>query len=138
MKILAIDFGTKRLGLAISDPSEKIALALPLYEWQDDGNDAAWLAGIAEETGAEEIVVGLPINMNDTLGPSAERVLAFVEELQQFATVPIVTWDERLSTEEAKGKLRDLEMSRRKKRDHLNTVAAQVILDTYLQARKTR
>lgn len=138
MKVLAIDYGTVRVGLAISDPMEKMALALPLYEWQDDGNDAARLAGIAEEQGAEEIVVGLPINMDDTIGPSAQRVLAFVEELKTFATVPVATWDERLSTEEAKGKLRDIEMSRKKRRDHTNTVAAQVILEAYLEARRTR
>ena len=73
MRIVAIDYGTKRVGLSISDAAEKMALALPLYEWQDDGNDAARLAGIAEEAGADEIVVGLPINMDDTIGPSAER-----------------------------------------------------------------
>ncbi len=138
MKVLAIDFGTKRVGLAISDPSEKLALALPLYEWQDDGNDAARLAGIAEEHGAEEIVVGLPINMDDTIGPSAERVLEFVEELKQFATVTVSTWDERLSSEEAQSRLRGIDLSRRKKRDHTNTVAAQVILESYLEARKPR
>lgn len=138
MKILAIDYGTKRVGLAVSDPAEKMALALPMYGWQDDGNDAARLAGIAEESGAEEIVVGLPINMDDTIGPSAERVLAFVEELRLFATVPVVTWDERLSSEEARRRLRDVDLARRKKREHTNTVAAQVILETYLESRKSK
>ncbi len=138
MKIVAVDFGTKRVGLAVSDPAEKMALALPMYEWQDDGNDAARIAGIAEEAGAEEIVVGLPINMDDSVGPSAERVLAFVEELRQFATVPVVTWDERLSSEEAKGRLRDVDLGRRRKREHTNTVSAQVILERYLQSRKTK
>jgi len=138
VKIVAVDFGTKRVGLAVSDPAEKMALALPMYEWQDDGNDAARIAGIAEEAGAEEIVVGLPINMDDSVGPSAERVLAFVEELRQFATVPVVTWDERLSSEEAKGRLRDVDLGRRRKREHTNTVSAQVILERYLQSRKTK
>ncbi|MBI2899280.1 MAG: Holliday junction resolvase RuvX [Planctomycetes bacterium] len=138
MRIVAIDFGTKRVGLAISDPDEKLALALPMYEWQEDGNDAARLAGIAEEAGAQEIVVGLPINMDDTIGPSAKRVLSFVEELRQFAGVPVETWDERLSSEEARARLRDVELSRRRKREHTNTVAAQVILEGYLQARRTR
>lgn len=138
MKVLAIDYGTKRVGLAISDPSEKLALALPMYEWQDDGNDAARLAGIAAEHGAEEIVVGLPLNMDDTIGASAERVLEFVEELRQFATTPVSTWDERLSSEEARSRLRGLDIGRRKKRDHTNTVAAQVILESYLEARKAK
>ena len=138
MKVLAIDFGTKRIGLAISDPAGKMALALPMYEWQDDGNDAARLAGIAEEQGAEEIVVGLPLNMNDTVGPSAQRVLDFIAELQQFATVPVLSYDERLSTEAAKERLRGVELTRKKRRDHTNTVAAQVILEGYLEKRRTR
>ena len=136
MKILAVDYGTKRVGMAISDPAEKLTLALPLYEWQADGNDAARIAGLAEEQGAEEIVVGLPINMDDTVGPSARAVLDFVEELKIFTHVPVATWDERLSSQEAEEKLRGLEISRKKRREHVNTVAAQVILEKYLESRK--
>ena len=138
MKVVAIDYGTKRVGMAISDPQEKIAMALPLYLWQGDGNDAARLSGIAEEQGAEEIVVGLPINMDDSIGPSAKAVLAFVEELKMFTNVPVATWDERLSSEEARRKLRDVDLGRKKMREHVNTVAAQVILEAYLESRRVK
>ncbi len=137
MKIFAIDYGTKRVGLAISNPTEQIALALPLYTWQDDGNDAARLAELAAVQEAEEVLVGLPLNMDDTVGPAARRVLDFVEELKQFVSVPVVTWDERLSSAEAEARLRGVDLGRRKKRNHVNTVAAQVILETYMQNRRT-
>ncbi len=138
MKIFAIDYGKKRVGLSISNPTEQIALALPLYRWQDDGNDAARLAELAAGEEAEEIVVGLPLNMDDTVGPAARRVLDFVEELKQFVSVPVVTWDERLSSAEAEDRLRGVELGHKKKRDHVNTVAAQVILETYMQSRRNR
>ena len=138
MKIFTIDYGKKRVGLAVSDPAEQIALALPIYKWKDDGNDAARLAELALEQEAEEIVVGLPINMDDTIGPAAERVLDFVEELKAFVSVPIVTWDERLSSAEAEDRLRGVELGHKKKREHINTVAAQVILETYMQNRRNR
>ena len=138
MKIFAIDYGKKRVGLAVSDPTEQIALALPLYMWKDDGNDSARLAELSIEQESEEIVVGLPINMDDTVGPAARRVLDFIEELKQFVSVPVVPWDERLSSAEAEDRLRGLEMGHRKKREHVNTVAAQVILETYMQNRRNR
>ena len=80
----------------------------------------------------------MPLNMDDTVGPAARRVLDFVEELKQFVSVPVVTWDERLSSAEAEDRLRGVELGHKKKRDHVNTVAAQVILETYMQSRRNR
>lgn len=138
MKILAVDYGDRRIGLAISDPTETMPLALPVYERMENGHDSERLAQIARDHGAEQIVVGFPLNMNGTVGPRAEAVLEFVEELRQCVDVPVTVWDERLSTEEAKGRLRGVKMARDKKRNHLNTVSAQVILESFLENRRRK
>ena len=81
---------------------------------------------------AEKIIVGLPKNMDGTLGPSADRVLAFVEQLQQRLAIPVETWDERLSTAEAERMLISAVMSRRKRKKVIDSVAAAIILQGYL------
>lgn len=129
MKVLAVDLGTRRTGFAISDPAEKMALALPTLE--DVG--PADVARVAEEQGAETVVVGLPLNMDGTTGPSAERALDFAEELRLHVAVPVVTWDERLSTAEGEARLRQAGLDRRARRKRADVAAAIVILESYLR-----
>ena len=96
MIILAVDLGTKRTGFAMCDPQEKMALALPTLM----DVTAVDVAALAEERGAGTIIVGLPLNMDGTVGPSAQRALDFIDELKLHVVVPVVPWDERLSTAE--------------------------------------
>jgi putative Holliday junction resolvase len=129
MKVLAVDLGTRRTGFAISDPKGTMALALPTLE----NVSAVDVATLAEEQGAEEVVVGLPLNMDGTTGPSAKRTLDFIEELKIHLTVPVVPWDERLSTREGQDRLRQAGLDRKDRARRADVAAAIVILESYLR-----
>ena len=128
MKVLAVDLGGKRTGFAISDPEGRLALALPTLE------DAAPadVARVAEEQGAGSILVGLPLNMDGTAGPAPRRSLDFVEELRLLVRVPVIPWDERLSTAEGDARLREAGLRRKDRRKRADAAAALVILESYL------
>ena len=128
MKILAVDLGTKRTGFAVTDPEGRMALALPTLT--DVG--PVDVALVAEEQGAEEVVVGLPINMDGTVGPSAQRSLDFIEELKLHVDLPVVPWDERNSTVEGDSRLRQAGFNRKERRKRADVAAAVVILESYL------
>jgi putative Holliday junction resolvase len=132
MKVLAVDLGGKRTGFAISDPQEKMALALPTLL----NVTAADVARVAEEQEAGTILVGLPLNMDGTSGPAAERSLEFIEELRLHVTVPVLPWDERLSTAEGEARLRQAGLDRRERRKRADVAAAVVILESYLARKK--
>jgi putative Holliday junction resolvase len=133
MKVLAVDLGTKRTGFAISDPGETMALALPTLQ----DVTAADVARLAEEEEAGTIVVGLPLNMDGTSGPAAERSLAFIDELRHHVNVPVLPWDERLSTAEGESRLRQAGLNRRERRKRADVAAAVVILESYLARKKS-
>ena len=129
MIILAVDLGTKRTGFALSDPQEKMALALPTLL------DVAPVdvSVLVEEHRAELVVVGLPLNMDGTVGPSARRVLDFIDELKLHLAVPVVPWDERLSTAEGQTRLREQGLDRKDRARRADVAAAIVILESYLR-----
>ncbi|HLY10000.1 MAG TPA: Holliday junction resolvase RuvX [Planctomycetota bacterium] len=129
MIILAVDLGTKRTGFAMCDPQEKMALALPTLVDVTPVD----VAVLAQERGAGEVVVGLPLNMDGTVGPSARRVLDFIDELQIHCTVPVVPWDERLSTAEGQTRLREQGLDRKDRHRRADVAAAIVILESYLR-----
>ncbi len=129
MKVLAVDLGEKRTGLAISDPAGKMALALPTLA----GADPADVARVAEEQGAEAVIVGLPLNMDGTAGPAAARALAFMEVLRLHVDLPVEPWDERLSTAEGDARLRRAGLTRKERRRRADVAAAIVILESYLR-----
>ncbi len=132
MKILAVDLGTKRTGFAISDPDEKMALALPTLEEVTPAD----VARVAGEQGAERVLVGLPLNMDGTEGPSARRALEFAEELRFHVDVPVEAWDERLSTVEGRERLRRAGLDRKERARRADVAAAVVILESYLERKK--
>lgn len=129
MRVLAVDLGTKRTGFAVSDPAGKMALALPTLL----DVDAADVARVAGEQQAETIVVGLPLNMDGTVGPAAQRSLDFAEELRFQVEVPVVTWDERLTTAEGDARLRQAGLNRKERKKRADVAAAVVILESYLR-----
>jgi putative Holliday junction resolvase len=132
MKVLAVDLGVKRTGFAVSDPAEKMALALPTLEDVTPTD----VARVAEEQQVETIVVGLPINMDGTTGPAARRSLDFAEELKLHVEIPVVTWDERLSTAEGDARLRQAGLNRKERRKRADVAAAVVILESFLRRSK--
>ncbi|HLU48804.1 MAG TPA: Holliday junction resolvase RuvX [Planctomycetota bacterium] len=137
-RVLAIDFGDRRFGLAMSDPTRTIARPLEVVEGEKRTLERVG-ALIASE-GVEEIVVGLPRNMDGSLGPKAESVLAFVERLRGGVPegIAIETWDERLTTVQAERNLAEQGVSRHRRRERVDALAAQILLETWLARSRSR
>ena len=129
MRVLAVDLGGKRTGFAISDPAGQMALALPTLL----DVTAVDVAQVAQEQQAETIVVGLPLNMDGTSGPAAQRSLDFAEELKLHVEIPVVTWDERRSSVEGDARLRLAGLNRKERKKRVDVAAAGVILESYLR-----
>jgi putative Holliday junction resolvase len=131
---LAIDFGEKRTGLAVCDRDETIAS--PLGVVQGQSNIVESILTVVREERIEGIVVGLPLNMDDSEGGQAKRVRAFTQTLSRHLTLPIYLQDERLSSFSAEEKLSDLNLSRSQKKRVQDAVAAAQILESFLENRK--
>jgi putative Holliday junction resolvase len=132
MRILGIDHGTKRVGLALSDETGTIALPLQFLSAEPAAKLLDRLKECVAERKVQEIVVGIPRNMNGTYGPAAEKARAFVAALQQVVTVPIQTWDERLTTVQAHRVLIETGMRREKRKERVDQTAAAILLQSYL------
>jgi putative Holliday junction resolvase len=128
--ILGIDFGRARIGVAISD--ELRLLAHPLETVPSTKNAIARIAELARQREVERIVVGVPKMMSGALGIAADEALRFVEELRSAVGCKVVTWDERLTTVAANRALRDAGKKTRDTRSYVDQVAAQMILQGYL------
>ncbi len=132
-RILGVDYGQARIGLAISD--ELLMLAHPL-ETVKAGKDAiARIAEIVKDRNVGAVVVGIPRRMSGELGTAAEEALQFTEKLRQLVSCEVVTWDERLTTVAANRALRDAGKKTRDTRTYVDQVAAQMILQGYLDRR---
>ena len=134
--ILGLDLGRARIGVAISD--ELQLLAHPLETIQADRRPAARIAEIVREKKIDHVVAGLPKRMNGQIGPAATEVIEFVEKLRAILLCPVVTWDERLTTVAAHRLLRTAGKKTRHTRDYVDQVAAQMILQSYLDSRALR
>ena len=139
MRALGLDLGTKRIGVALSDSAG--TMATPYEVVQRSGSherDHARIAALAEEAGAELLVVGLPLSLDGSKGPAALGVEAEIAELREHVPLPVETWDERLSTVEATRRLRAAGVRGRKRRHVVDQVAATVILQSWLDANLPR
>ena len=136
MRILGLDIGTKTIGIALSDELSLTAQGLFTLKRKGLQSDIRELEKLIGEWSVERIVIGLPKNMNNTLGTSANMVLSFIEELAKSVDLPVVTWDERLSTVAAEKALLEADMSRKKRKRVIDTVAAQLILQGYLDCQQ--
>jgi putative Holliday junction resolvase len=131
--ILALDFGRARIGAAISD--ELGLLAHPLETIPADERSLSRIVEIVREKKVDHVVAGLPKQMDGQLGAAAAEVLQFVEKLRAMLPCPVVTWDERLTTAAAHRALRDAGKKTRHTRGYVDQVAAQMILQSYLDNR---
>lgn len=138
VRILALDVGRKRIGLAVSDPLGLTAQGLMVLERRDWDQDLDRLLKIARPYQVQEVLVGLPRHMNGRLGEQAEEILALAQALGEALQAKVVTWDERLSTVEAERLLIEADMSRRRRRRVVDQVAATLILQAYLDRRQQR
>lgn len=131
--VVALDVGDKTIGVAASDA---LGWAHPVRTIRRRNLEADLdeLAAILEERDAKRIVVGLPLNMDGSEGPRAEKTRRFAERLAARFDLPVILWDERLSTWEAEGLLREAGARRTKRKDWVDAVAAQLILTSYLDA----
>ena len=136
MKILAVDLGVARTGLAICDETETLASPLTTVCERRDEPRLEKVAALALEHGAQQIVVGHPKNMDGTCGESAQRAEAFAAALRDKTGLPVQLWDERLTTVSAIGYLNETDTRGKKRKAVVDTVAATIILQNYLDRNK--
>jgi putative Holliday junction resolvase len=136
--ILGVDFGRRRTGLAFSDREETVALVGPvLTGGRSDDDRIREIAREAEERGAGRIVVGLPKSMDDSSSAMTRRARDFARKLAAAVPMDVVTWDERLTTAQAERAMVGADLSRKKRRKRVDSVAAQIMLQSYLDARRS-
>jgi putative Holliday junction resolvase len=135
--VLGIDLGERRIGVAVSDVTGTLATPLAVIRRTGDRQaDHRALAAVAGEENVGLVVVGLPLSLDGTLGPAAERVRSETGELAAALAVPVEMWDERLTTVSADRSLRALGRDGRARRQVVDKVAAAVLLQSWLEARR--
>jgi putative Holliday junction resolvase len=139
MRIMGLDLGSKTVGVAISDPLLITAQGIEIIRRKEENKLRQTLARIEaliEEYGVDTIVLGLPKNMNDTLGERAQLSLEFKEKLERRTGLPVVMWDERLTTVAADKAMMEAGIRREKRKDYVDKIAACLILQGYLDKRE--
>jgi len=134
MRVLGLDIGEKRIGIAMSDELRYTAQGMKVLDRRGLADDLRELGEIIAASEVSEIVVGFPKNMDGSLGEGAQKVLAFVQQLEKVTSVPITLWDERWTTSEATRVLLEADMTRKKRRKVVDKVAAVLILQGYLDS----
>ncbi|MEW6142762.1 MAG: Holliday junction resolvase RuvX [Chloroflexota bacterium] len=138
MRVIGLDVGERRIGVALSDPTATIASPLEVVAITDVESAYAAIAGLVSQHQAGEIVVGMPYSLSGRAGPAAENVRKFVNELSRRLQVRVVTWDERLSTVAADRSMREAGVKRKKRSNLRDAIAAALILQGYLNSRHIR
>ncbi|MGH9319564.1 MAG: Holliday junction resolvase RuvX [Vicinamibacteria bacterium] len=136
MRFMGLDVGDKRIGVALSDEGAVIASPRETLERKSNRKDIAHLLELARREEVAGILVGMPLMLDGSAGIQAEKVSRFVDALRASTEIPITTWDERLSTVGAERALLEADVSRAKRRGAVDRVAAALILQNYLDARR--
>jgi len=136
MRILAVDHGEKRIGIALSDESATIASPLKVIEHISRALDAAQVADLAAQYNAVLIVVGQSFDEEGMPNPAGRRAARFADELKNQTDIPIELWDESFSTQDARAARIELGVSRKNRAGHQDALAAAVILQSYLEGHK--
>jgi putative holliday junction resolvase len=134
MRILALDHGTRRIGVAVSDESQTIATPLEYIPAEPPSAALDRLKHILQEKQIHLIIVGMPRNMDGTYGPAAEKVRQFITTIKEQVTTPIRTWDERLTTVQANRYMIQASVRRRDRKQKVDATAAAILLQSYLDA----
>ncbi len=141
MKIMGLDFGSKTVGVAISDELLITAQGIEIIRRKEENKLRQTLARIEElivENGVTEIVLGYPKNMNDTLGERVEKTQEFKEKLERRTGLPVTLWDERLTTVAADRAMMEAGIRRENRKDYVDQIAASFILQGYLDLKKNQ
>ena len=141
MRILGLDYGSRTVGVAVSDPLLITAQGVEIVRRKDENKLRQTLARIEEiiaEYGVEKIVLGLPKNMNNTSGDRVDKTMAFKENLERRTGLEVVLWDERLTTVAADRAMAEAGIRKDKYKDYVDMIAAQFILQGYLDSMANR
>lgn len=141
MRIMGLDFGAKTVGVAISDPMLITAQGIEIIRRKEENKLRRTLARIEElivEYQVEEIVLGLPKNMNDTLGPRVEATLTFKDKLERRTGLPVHTWDERLTTVAADRAMTEAGIRGNERKEYVDKIAAVFILQGFLDLKSLK
>lgn len=138
MRALALDVGDVRIGLAISDPGGVVCLPIEAIVRGGEADDIAAVIELAQREDVEMIVVGLPLSLDGSHGPAARKMRRFTSALRRSAGVPVESYDERFTTAEAESRLRQAGFKPSKDRARLDSMAAVIILESFLAARASR
>ena len=138
MKIMAVDLGQVRTGLAVSDPTEQLASPVGTITEKNTDKLLEKVAAAARDQGVQQLGVGHPRNMDGSRGESARRAETFAASLEKAAALPVVLWDERMTTVSAIGYLNQTDTRGKKRKAVVDTVAATIILQDYLDSRRMR
>ena len=136
MRIIALDVGRKRIGLAMSDPMGIVAQGVKSIQVKNEAGVFEEIGGFVKENSVEEIVIGLPLNMNGTESLMTKEIAAFAGRLKEKVSVPVKMWDERLTSLQVERDLVFMDVSRAKRKKINDMLAAQIILQNYLDSRK--
>ena len=136
MRILGLDIGTKRIGVSLSDESGTLAQGKEVITRRSNLEVFKRIKELVNEYNVEKIVAGLPLNMDGSLGKKAQEVKSFTKKLEEEVSVAVLLWDERLSTVEAQGVLLEADVTRGKRKKVIDKIAAQLILQSYLDSRR--
>ena len=140
MRYLGLDLGTKTLGVAMSDTTHTIASPLKVIRF-DEGefnSSISEIRDLVNEYKIEKIILGFPKNMNNSVGESGDRALMFKDYVESNLNIPVIMQDERLSTVEATNYMLEADMSRKKRKNKIDGLAANIILQSYLDKEKGR
>lgn len=135
-RVLGLDVGERRIGVAISDEAGLLATPYTAIDRQGQEQDIGTILGIVEQEDVGKIIVGLPLSLEGSVGPQAQRTVAFCEALKAASLVSVGTWDERFSSVEAGHLLREAGVSYSRHPGRLDASAAAVILQAYLDAQR--
>lgn len=136
MRLLALDVGEVRIGVALSDETRTLASALTTLRAAGPRKAAQAVAGLVREHGVAEVVVGVPYRLDGSVGPQAQKVLVFVARLRRALGVPVTTWDERLTSVAADERLAQAGVRRRQRKGRLDQAAAAILLQECLDSRR--
>jgi putative holliday junction resolvase len=136
VRLLGLDIGESRIGVAVSDPTGTVATPLTVLDSREVLHDPSQLARLVEEYEAAGLIVGLPLTMAGEEGPQAARIREHVDALSERLGIPVTLWDERLTTVQARRSLAEAGLDEREQRKMVDMVAASLILQSYLDARR--
>jgi putative Holliday junction resolvase len=138
-RIVGIDYGQARIGVALSDPSQIIASPLTTIQNKKKLEEVVKeFLSVLKDYSIEEIVIGMPFQLDGKIGTSAQEVLRFVEALKEQTTLPIKTWDERLTTQQTERVMKAGNVSRKKRMKVIDSACATLILQNYLDEKSMR